>query len=219
MQRITLRSHVDEDGILQLKIPVGVTNAELEVTVTIQPVDPQPEAETPEELGWSPGFFERTFGAWQGEPLVRELQGEYEERFGSGVIYLLDTNTCIGYISRRSLPIFRRITSLPPQDIVLCDIVKLELYYGAYKSYRQSENLAVLRELFGEFSSLPFDGRATVICGQIRARLATLGTPIGPYDLQIAAIALANNLTLVTHNIHEFSRVEGLRLEDWEADG
>lgn len=133
------------------------------------------------------------------------------------MIYLLDTNTCIGYISRRSLPIFRRLTSLGRQDIVLCDIVKLELYYGAYKSSRPEENLAVLIEFFNEFVSLPFDGQAAAICGQVRALLASAGTPIGPYDLQIAAIAWANNLTLVTHNTREFSRVVGLRLEDWEA--
>ncbi len=132
------------------------------------------------------------------------------------MIYLLDTNTCIGYISRRSLPIFSRLTSLSREDIALCDVVKLELYYGAYKSERIERNLEVLREFFSEFVSLPFDGHAAAICGQIRAQLAALGTPIGAYDLQIAAIALANNLILVTHNTREFSRVEGLRLADWE---
>jgi tRNA(fMet)-specific endonuclease VapC len=54
------------------------------------------------------------------------------------------------------------------------------------------------------------------ICGQIRAQLQKLGTPIGSYDLQIAAIALANNLILVAHNTREFERVEGLKLEDWQ---
>ncbi|WP_442921628.1 PIN domain-containing protein [Microcoleus sp. Aus8_D2] len=54
--------------------------------------------------------------------------------------------------------------------------------------------------------------------GEIRAQLAASGTPIGPNDLLIASIALANNLILVTHNTREFSRVEGLRLEDWEIE-
>ena len=134
------------------------------------------------------------------------------------MIYLLDTNTCIGYISRRSLSIFRRLTSLSRQDVVMCDIVKLELYYGAYKSSRQQRNLTVLSEFFSEFVSLPFDGRAAEICGKTRAQLAAAGTPIGAYDFQIAAIALDNNLTLVTHNTREFSRVEGLQIEDWEAE-
>lgn len=132
------------------------------------------------------------------------------------MIYLLDTNTCIGYLSRRSWPILRRLTSRPRQDMAICDIVQMELYYGAYRSSRQENNLTLLRDFFNEFISLPFDGRAAQICGQLRAQLAALGTPIGPYDLQIAAIALANNLILVTHNTREFSRVDGLQIEDWE---
>ncbi|MUL36945.1 type II toxin-antitoxin system tRNA(fMet)-specific endonuclease VapC [Gloeocapsopsis dulcis] len=131
--------------------------------------------------------------------------------------YLLDTNTCIGYISRRSLPIFHRLTSLAPTEVILCDVVKLELYYGAYKSSRRERNLELLQDFFNEFASLPFDGHAANVCGQIRAKLAAMGTPIGPYDLQIAAIALTNNLTLVTHNTREFSRVSDLKLEDWKA--
>ncbi len=100
--------------------------------------------------------------------------------------------------------------------MAICDIVQMELYYGAYRSSRQENNLTLLRDFFNEFISLPFDGRAAQICGQLRAQLAALGTPIGPYDLQIAAIALANNLILVTHNTREFSRVDGLQIEDWE---
>jgi len=99
---------------------------------------------------------------------------------------------------------------------VLCDIVKAELYYGAYKGTRLESNLVLYQEFFSELVSLPFDGNAAAVYGRIRARLEALGTPIGPNDLQIAAIALANDLILVTHNTREFSRVEGLRLEDWE---
>lgn len=134
------------------------------------------------------------------------------------MIYLLDTNTCIGYLTRRSSPIVDRIASLSPQDIALCDIVKAELYYGAYKGTRLESNLALFREFFSLFVCLPFNSRAAEIHGRIRSRLEALGTPIGPYDLQIAAIALANNLTLVTHNTREFSRVERLQLEDWQAN-
>ncbi len=79
MQSITLRSHVGSDGILRLQVPVGITDTEVEVVVTIEPVR-TPKPKTPEELGWSPGFFEKTFGSWEGEPLARELQGEYEQR-------------------------------------------------------------------------------------------------------------------------------------------
>jgi tRNA(fMet)-specific endonuclease VapC len=63
---------------------------------------------------------------------------------------------------------------------------------------------------------LPFDDRAAEFYGQIRARLAAQGLPIGPNDLMIASIALSNQLILITHNIREFSRVDGLQIEDWE---
>jgi tRNA(fMet)-specific endonuclease VapC len=134
------------------------------------------------------------------------------------MIYLLDTNTCIGYINRRNLPVYRKITSLSPEDVGICDIVKFELYFGAYNSSRSEENLENLRKFFGDVVSLSFDGQAALICGEVRAQLKKLGTPIGSYDLQIAAIALANNLTLITHNTREFERVEGLRIEDWEVE-
>lgn len=132
------------------------------------------------------------------------------------MIYLLDTNTCIGYINRRSPAIYQHFLSVSPDDVCICDVVKFELYYGAYKGSRTVENLQILDNFFADLTSLPFDVKAARICGQIRAKLQAKGTPIGAYDLQIAAIALANNLTLITHNTREFERVENLALEDWE---
>lgn len=130
--------------------------------------------------------------------------------------YLLDTNTCIGYLNRRNLSIYQHFLAASADNARTCDIVKFELYYGAHKGSRTSENLETLSKFFADLTSLPFDGKAAQICGQLRAKLQAKGTPIGAYDLQIAAIALANNLTLVTHNTREFERVEGLQLEDWE---
>ncbi|AFZ36396.1 PilT protein domain protein [Stanieria cyanosphaera PCC 7437] len=121
------------------------------------------------------------------------------------MIYLLDTNTCIQYLTGRNPLVVAKFKAHNPSDIAICDIVKSELYYGAYKSDRTDKNLQVLSKFFNEFVSLPFDQQAAKKAGEIRARLATLGTPIGPYDLQIAAIALIHNLILVTHNIREFS--------------
>jgi tRNA(fMet)-specific endonuclease VapC len=132
------------------------------------------------------------------------------------MIYLLDTNTCIQYINQRSSPILKMMRTKRRSDLAICDIVKFELYYGAYKSQRPERNLEVLAEFFDELVSLPFERDAAKITGMIRADLQKKGTPIGPYDLQIAAIALANNLILVTHNTREFSRIDGLMLEDWE---
>ena len=76
---MTLRSHVGADGMLNLQVPVGITNAELEVIVIVQPLV-QPEVETPANVGWLSGFFEEVIGSWAGETLVRPDQGAYEVR-------------------------------------------------------------------------------------------------------------------------------------------
>lgn len=132
------------------------------------------------------------------------------------MIYILDTNACIVYMNRPMSGVRRRLETMRPEDVVVCSVVKAELFYGAMRSNNPGRTLANQQEFLNRFVSLPFDDRAALIFGRIRAELAALGTPIGPYDFQIAAIALANNLILVTHNTREFSRVEGLRIEDWE---
>ena len=132
--------------------------------------------------------------------------------------YLPDTNVWIHHLNPAPSIAKTKLQSHSPSQIVLCDVVKAELYYGAYKSARREANLTVLVALFAGFGSFPFEGEAARLCGEIRADLARKGTPIGPYDLQIAAIALANDCILVTHNTGEFSRIAGLRLEDWEVE-
>jgi tRNA(fMet)-specific endonuclease VapC len=92
-----------------------------------------------------------------------------------------------------------------------------ELLFGALRSRNMAVNLAVVRAFAGAFRSLDFDTDAAEVYATIRADLASKGTPIGPNDLLIAAIGLANGLTLVTHNSIEFSRVAGLTLEDWQV--
>jgi tRNA(fMet)-specific endonuclease VapC len=131
--------------------------------------------------------------------------------------YLLDTNTCIRYLNGRSEKIKQNMAAVSQQDIVLCSVVKAELFYGAMKSLHPENNLARQRKFTDNFVSLPFDDNAAEVYGQIRAQLEKAGTPIGPNDLLIAAIALANNLTLVTHNTREFSRIAILPCEDWES--
>lgn len=131
-------------------------------------------------------------------------------------MWLLDTNAWITYLNKKPSPLHQKVIAAPIASIYLCDIVKGELLFGAYNSARPAENLARLRELFDLVISLPFDGVAADHFGQIRAHLKKSGTPIGPYDLQIAAIARANDLIVVTHNQGEFGRVPDLRLEDWE---
>jgi tRNA(fMet)-specific endonuclease VapC len=135
------------------------------------------------------------------------------------VIYLLDTNVCIIYLNRRNSRVQQHLELLSPGDIAVCSVVKAELFYGAMRSSNPTRTLALQEAFLSQFVSLPFDDAAANAFGRVRAQLAALGTPIGPYDLQIAAIALANNLILVTHNVDEFRRVQGLQIEDWEAEG
>jgi tRNA(fMet)-specific endonuclease VapC len=131
------------------------------------------------------------------------------------MIYLPDTNAWIAYVNPGASAVKARFRAHPPTDILFCSVVKAELLYGAYRSSRRADNLRLLAALFQQFASLPFDDAAADAYGRIRADLAAQGTPIGPNDLLIAAIALANNLVLVTHNIREFARVTGLIIEDW----
>jgi tRNA(fMet)-specific endonuclease VapC len=135
------------------------------------------------------------------------------------MIYLIDTNTCIIHLNRRVPSLCRLLEAQLPSDIAVCSVVKAEMFYGAMKSNNPERSLAKQERFLSQFVSLPFDDRAARMFGEIRANLAAKGTSIGAYDLQIAAIALVNNLILVTHNVREFSRVDGLRFEDWEVKG
>ena len=100
----------------------------------------------------------------------------------------------------------------------MCSVVKLELRYGALRSESVEKNLERQAEFLNRFVSLPFDDAAHDHAAKIRAELNRNGTPIGPYDLLIAAIALTHDLIVVTHNTREFSRVKHLKFEDWEID-
>lgn len=131
--------------------------------------------------------------------------------------YLLDTNVCIRYLQGRLPSIREAIHTRSPKQLTICAIVRAELFFGAMKSNYPTETLAIQRQFIDQFPTLPFDDEAALIFGKIRADLQRQGQPIGPYDLQIAAIALANDLTLVTHNTREFNRIDGLRLADWKV--
>ncbi|EDZ94416.1 PilT protein domain protein [Limnospira maxima CS-328] len=131
--------------------------------------------------------------------------------------FLLDTNSCIIYLRGKNLALKKRL-EFYRKEVAVCSVVKAELFYGSMKSANPEKNLRLQTEFLSQFISLPFDDVAANLFGIIRSQLEFKGTPIGSYDLQIAAIALAHHLTLVTHNVREFSRVEGLQWEDWEAE-
>lgn len=132
--------------------------------------------------------------------------------------YLLDTNACIRYLNAASEPLRKRIEAAGQGQLAVCSVVKAELLFGAVKSRKPEQTRGHQRGFVDRFVSLPFDDRAAEAYAGIRAVLEHQGTPIGANDLMIAAIALANDLTLVTHNVTEFSRVPELRIEDWEID-
>lgn len=132
---------------------------------------------------------------------------------------MLDTNVCIQALRSRDPALVARLRSHPPSEIRLCSVVIGELYYGAYKSPAayQASNFAQLAKFVAPYASLPYDDNAAEIFGRVRADVASRDVMLGPYDLQIAAIALAHGLTLVTHNTREFSQVPGLALDDWQT--
>jgi len=131
-------------------------------------------------------------------------------------MFLLDTNACIRYLNARSEVLRRRIDEAGDDQIAVCSVVKAELAFGAAKCKAPDRVLALQQMFTARFVSMPFDDSAAVAYATIRADLESRGLPIGANDLMIAAIALANRLTLVTQNTDEFSRVNGLGVVDWE---
>ncbi len=132
--------------------------------------------------------------------------------------FLLDTDAAISLIKARPRAVawLQRRT---PTEVGLSGVSKAELYYGARKSERVEHNLGVLRRFFEPFESVAFDDRAAEEYGIIRADLERAGTPIGPNDLLVAAMARSRDLVLVSVNRREFGRVAGLRLTDFEDAG
>ncbi|MEX0716912.1 MAG: type II toxin-antitoxin system VapC family toxin [Planctomycetaceae bacterium] len=134
------------------------------------------------------------------------------------MIYLLDANTCIGWLRQNQPQIVARIQAEAQTDIVLCSVVVAELLFGVERSdpVHRANNGVRVDQLRAQFTSLPFDDAAAEQYGRIRADLTGRGLLIGGNDMLIAAIALANFCTLVTHNTAEFGRVAGLMIEDWQ---
>ena len=127
------------------------------------------------------------------------------------------SNVCIQYLRGRNVLIRQRLAAKPVQEIRLCTVVLAELYVGVLRSSNAAADRASVDTFAALYVCLPFDQVAADEYARIRHHLEMLGMPIGPDDLQIAAIALANGCTLMTHNTAEFSRVPGLLLEDWES--
>ena len=132
-------------------------------------------------------------------------------------LWLLDANAVIMLVSRRSEALLERVEAADLGSLAVSSIVAHELYFGAYRSQKVDFNLETLRLLFTDLPVLELDREDARVAGDIRADLARRGMPIGPYDVLISGQAKARDLPLITNNTAEFSRVSGLRIEDWTA--
>lgn len=130
-------------------------------------------------------------------------------------MFLLDSDVCIELLRGR-LPLVRDLMrASDPRLFGVPAVVEAELRAGARKSDRPRENLLLLERFLDPLARVPFDSDCAVAYARIRAQLERAGRPIGPNDLLIAATAVARQATLVTNNVREFKRVEGLDLEVW----
>jgi tRNA(fMet)-specific endonuclease VapC len=129
--------------------------------------------------------------------------------------YLLDASAVIALLNDATSKLAQRVRRERPGDIAISAVVAHELFYGAFKSRRMTQNVALIDAL--QFAVLEFDKEDARQAGKVRALLVSKGMPIGPYDMLIAGQAMARNLILITHNTVEFGRVPGLRIEDWQT--
>ena len=129
--------------------------------------------------------------------------------------YLLDTDICIYLMNGRYPQVEMRLQQNAPDAVVLSSIVVSELRFGAANSAHPVRNHATLDIFLSAFEVLSYDNLAAGIYGEIRSFLKNSGRPIGSTDTFIAAHALANQLTLVTNNVREFSRIPQLKIENW----
>jgi len=129
--------------------------------------------------------------------------------------YYLDTNIVIFMLARGDKRLINRVKKLSPKEIKIPSMVRSELITGAYRCRDPEANMNLLMEFLSPYETVPFDEDASTICGKIRAELGMRGEEIGPNDLVIAATTLSRGGILVMNNTREFSRVDGLQIEDW----
>jgi tRNA(fMet)-specific endonuclease VapC len=130
-------------------------------------------------------------------------------------MYLLDTNICIYFMKNIYSDLTEKLLSLAPSSLLISSVTVFELEYGAEKSNWGEKNRQKLSLFLAPFNIIPFTVDDAVIAGRIRGYLEKQGTPIGPYDIQLAAQAFTRDVTLITHNTGEFSRVPNLKVKDW----
>ncbi len=132
-------------------------------------------------------------------------------------MYLFDTDTITNIFKKKpSNKLLRKLQAVDPADQYISTITISEIVYGAYKSPRPDYHMDNLQQvLLPAVNIVGFDSRAAYICGRLRAQLEQQGKPVSFADLQIAAIAMANELILISGNIKHFKRIPGLSVENW----
>ncbi len=132
------------------------------------------------------------------------------------MLYMLDTNPCIGIINHKPTPLRQKLLQIAVEDVAISPIVLYELAYGVCRSQHQQRNRDNLNQFLKYIQVLDWSEEQSQEAALVRCELMQSGQPIGHYDTLIAAHARSLKATLITHNIHEFERVQGLLLEDWE---
>lgn len=131
------------------------------------------------------------------------------------MIFFLDTNVCIYFLNGSKPNVKKMFEKFLPKNIKIPSIVKAELLYGALNSANVKSNIIKVNSFLDVFDIISFDSKCSEIQAKLRYGLSKKGKIIGPHDLLIAAIAIANNGTLISNNIKEFKRITDLKLENW----
>jgi len=129
--------------------------------------------------------------------------------------FMLDSDICIYLIKKRPENVIKRIGESLADGIVISSITLAELEFGVANSTYPEKNSNALIQMLSSINILPFDSKAAAAYGPLRAELQQGGLVIGALDMLIAAHAKSLSLTLVTNNVREFSRINGLKIENW----
>jgi len=129
--------------------------------------------------------------------------------------YILDTNICIYIIKKKPSSVFQKFRSLKPGSVGISSVTLAELEFGIENSSRPDQNRLALHQFLVPIDIFDFDSEAATEYGSVRAKLENAGTPVGALDTLIAAHAKSLDCILVTNNEREFSRVNGLKVENW----
>ncbi len=132
--------------------------------------------------------------------------------------FLLDTNVVIDLGRQRNIVLMSRVSGTSTDELAISSISLGELYYGEQRVGVPSRSLLALNSFLAPVAVLPFGHREASFYGLVRADLERKGMTIGAHDLMIAATALAHDITLVTRDTSDFSRVQDLRIEDWSVE-